>query len=195
MPEEKLIKSILEGDENACKVFYMRYKDIVFNTALRMLRLQEEAEDITQEVFVHVFLNASNFRGQSQVTTWLYRITVNKCLDRIRSQKTQKRDGNIVSFYSGDDEYEISLPDHWHPGRILEEKEKGELLLDAIARLPDQQRAAFVLHKVEDRPYQEIADILETTLPAVESLIFRARQNLRKMLSAYFGRTARKSTE
>ena len=159
----------------------------MFNTAIGFLQHAEEAEDITQEIFIDVFQSIKNFKEQSSLSTWLYRITVNRCLDVIRSRKRHKRFGFLTSLFheeSGEVLHEVSHFDH--PGIVLEKKEKARYLFKAIESLPENQKTAFILSQTEEIPQKEIADIMHCSVKAVESLIQRAKANLRKELEKMY---------
>ncbi|AEE49895.1 RNA polymerase sigma factor [Haliscomenobacter hydrossis] len=164
------------------------HKDRVFNTALSLLQNWEEAEEVTQDVFVAVYEALPSFRGQSMLSTWLYRITMNKALDRLKARKAKKRSGFIISLWSQKDhrEQHLDLPDFIHPGVILEKQESSKALFQAIAQLPENQQSAFVLAKIEQLSYAEIANILDLSIPAVESLLVRAKQKLRGLLKDFY---------
>lgn len=163
------------------------YKNLVFNTALHFLQHREEAEDITQDVFVEVYQSLAKFKEQSSVSTWIYRITVNKCLDHLRAKKRQKRFGFITNLFhpeTGEILHEISHFDH--PGIELEKKEKARFLFRAIEQLPENQKTAFILWHIEELPQKEIAEIMQSSVKAVESLLQRAKANLRKELEKHY---------
>jgi len=163
------------------------YKGLVFNTALSFLQNTEEAEDITQEVFIEIFQSQAKFKGQSSISTWIYRITVNKCLDYLRAKKRHKRFGYITSLFhheTGEVLHEVS---HFnHPGIELEKKEKARYLFQAIENLPESQKTAFILWHIEELPQKEIAEIMQASVKAVESLLQRAKANLRKELEKIY---------
>ncbi len=167
---------------------FAMYKNRVFNTSLGLVQNWHDAEDVTQEVFVNLHQNLASFKGQAQLSTWIYRITINKSLDFLKARQAKKRSGFLVSLFGSksDDEQPIDVPDFVHPGVQLERKESAAALFRAINQLSEQQKVAFTLAKVEDLSYQEIADILQTTIPSVESLLFRAKQNLKKLLRDYY---------
>jgi len=164
------------------------YQGKVLNTAAGMVQDIGTAEDITQEVFVTVFKNILSFNEKSSISTWIYRITVNKCLDHLRAQKRGKRFGMLFRLGNDDDgSGNIAAPDFVHPGVLAENREKSIFLFRAIAQLPDNQKTAFVLTHIEEVPQKEIAVIMDISLKAVESLLQRAKANLRKELGALFG--------
>jgi RNA polymerase sigma factor (sigma-70 family) len=161
-----------------------RCQDMVYNTALSILQSEEDAEDITQEVFIKVYEKRDHFRGEALLSTWIYRITVNKALDLEKKKKRQKHGGFITKLF-GDREEEEAINFH-HPGVVLDNKEKAAMLFKALKKLPESQRIAFTLHKIEGLPYQEIAAVMETSLVAVESLMARAKTSLQKILKTYY---------
>lgn len=181
------IHSPQEGSSTFQDYFYT-HKDRVFNTALSLLQNWEEAEELTQDVFVAAYEAIGSFRGQSSMYTWLYRITVNKALDRIKARKAQKRSGFTLSLWRQTEQEEkpLDVPDFIHPGVLLERQESSVALFKAIAKLPENQQSAFVLAKIEQLSYAEIAQVLEISVPAVESLLVRARQKLRELLKNFY---------
>ena len=168
------LKAIANGDRNAFRELYRAHADMVYNTALAYAQNQEDAEEITQDVFIKVHRYAAKFKGDSAVSTWIYRITVNTSLNLL---KKRKRRSIFVS-----EEIGKNAPDFEHPGVQLEKKEQAQTLYLAIETLPDSQKTAFILSFVEELPRQEVADVMETSLKAVESLLMRAKKNLREKL-------------
>ena len=132
-------------------------------------------------------LTIKDFKEESSLSTWIYRISVNKCLEFLRKKNRKKRSGIFRSIFSSEGEKAIeNHSDFSHPGIQLENQERSQVLFKAIGLLPAQQQTAYVLHKVEQVSYNEIASIMQVSLSAVESLLFRAKQNLKKYLSAYY---------
>ena len=168
------IKTLSEGSQKSFKVLYDLFSEKIYNTALSYCQNQQDAEEITQDVFTSVFKNASNFKGDSTIDTWIYRITVNTSLNLIKKKKRQ----SFLKFNA----FNKEKPDFEHPGIILENKENSKLLFKVIETLPDSQKTAFILSFIEALPRQEVADIMELSLKAVESLLQRAKSNLRKKL-------------
>ena len=179
--EKDIIALLQQGNEAAFKQVFDTYKDRIFNTILYMVQSNDEAEDLTQEVFVEVFLSIENFNAQSKLYTWIYRIATNKALNHLRFKKVKKRFGSILSIFNLSPADET--PDFIHPGILLENKELSQSLHQAIDKLPDKQKTAFVLRQLEDLSYAEIVEVMQTTIPSVESLLFRAKQNLQKYLT------------
>jgi RNA polymerase sigma factor (sigma-70 family) len=185
LTEEELVFGLRQGDESAFRELVTQFQDRIFNTALGLLQHHTEAEDIAQEVFIQVFRSIQSFKGESLLSTWIYRITVTKSLDHLRSKKRKKRFGFLSTLF-GDYNMPVYEPEDFnHPGVLQENKEDAAILFKMIDQLPENQRTAFVLNKVEDLSYREIAAILNTTESAVDSLLQRAKQNLRKKLNEF----------
>lgn len=163
------------------------YSELVFNLSLSILQNRQEAEDATQEIFTIIYLSINSFKGDSKLSTWIYSIGTNKCRDILRRRNRKKR---FAFFVSTDHVLANQQTNHrdpyMHPGIELENQERASILFSAIDALPENQRIAFSLHKLEGIPYDEIANIMETSLSSVESLIFRAKQNLKKSLDSYY---------
>lgn len=188
MTEIEFIEQLKTQSRDAYATLLDDFQHKVFATCLSFVPNKEDAEDIAQEVFVEIFNSISKFKGQSKLSTWIYRITTNKCLEFIRKRNTKKRFGFLQSL-SGEG-FEIDKTNYFtemnHPGIILENKEKSETLFLAINGLPEAQRTAFTLHKIDGKSYQEISDITERSISSVESLMFRAKKNLQKTLENFY---------
>lgn len=185
--ESELIEKLIQRDEKAFKSFFDHYKQKVYNTAAGFLTNTEEAEDITQEVFIQVFRSIKHFKKNSQLSTWIYRITVTKCLDLLRKKKAKKRIAFITDIFEKNDiDKKESFVNYEHPGVETDRIELSARLFREIDKLPENQRIAFVLNKVEQLGYREISEIMDTSVPAVESLISRAKANLKKRLEKYY---------
>ncbi len=184
--ETVLMEQLKRGDESSFKTIVAQWKNMVYNTVLGIVQNETEAEDLTQDVFIKVFENISSFKGESKFSTWLYRIATTTALDHLRSRKRKKRFGFVQSIFGHDQEKKEQLPDFHHPGVKLDNKERATVLFKAISSLPENQKAAYTLHKLEGLSYREISEVLHTTVPAVESLMSRANANLRKKLEDYY---------
>ncbi len=143
-----------------------------------MMQHAQDAEDVAQEVFIAVHEHIRSFRGDAKLSTWIYRIAITKSLDALRKRKRRS-----TQPLPEDNGYTHSFH---HPGTQLANKELAAMLFKAISRLPDNQKTAFILHKTEGQSYSDIAEIMNTSLPAVESLMFRAKQKLQKLLAQYY---------
>lgn len=162
---------------------------MVYNTSIGIVQSEEDAEDITQEVFVQVYESISSFKGDSKFSTWLYRITVTKSIDHLRRKKRKKRSAFVQSLFGNDEQEDVQVPDFNHPGIAMEKKEKAAELFKAINQLPENQKVAFILNKMEGLSYQEVSEVMETSVSSVESLLHRAKLNLRKLLEDFYTKT------
>jgi RNA polymerase sigma factor (sigma-70 family) len=161
----------------------------VFNTAIGLVQDSGAAEDIAQDVFVTVFKSILSFNQKSSLSTWIYRITVNKSLDHLRARNRQKTHGFLGQLFHNDTGEAIhDKPNFEHPGVQLEQKENARYLFEAIETLPDNQKTVFVLAHIEELPQKDIAEIMNLSVKAVESLLQRAKGNLRKKLSHIYER-------
>ncbi|MCX8020100.1 MAG: RNA polymerase sigma factor [Chitinophagaceae bacterium] len=183
MTESELIQGLKEKDEKAFRHLVEQFQDQVYNTVLSIVQNPQDAEDVAQEVFIQVYRSVSSFKGESRLSTWIYRIATTRALDLLRSKKSKKRFGVLTRLFGNDNEPVFEPGDFNHPGVALDRKENAARLFKAISRLPDNQKAAFILHKMENLSYQEISDILQVSVPAVESLMHRAKANLRKWIA------------
>jgi RNA polymerase sigma-70 factor (ECF subfamily) len=185
--EEKFIRQLREGNLSAYRELVSQTSGRIYNIALGLLQNKEDAEDITQEVFIEIYQSVSRFNERSKLSTWIYRITVSKSLELIRSRNRKKRSAILFSLFGKENYLEAAgKSSFYHPGIKLENKERAVVLFNAIEKLPVNQRTAFTLHKLENFSYAEIAEIMDVSLSSVESLMFRAKQNLRKLLGRYY---------
>lgn len=184
--EWNLIERLKKGDEAAFKEIVESSQGLVYNTALGIVQNPEDAEDVAQEVFVQLYESIKSFKGESKLSTWLYRITVSKAMDHLRKKKRKKRFAYVQSLFGVNDELIHDPPDFVHPGVNLDNKEKAKELFKAIDQLPAKQKIAFTLNRIEGLSYQEISEIMKLTVASVESLLHRARKNLRKNLETYY---------
>lgn len=186
MNEWNLIERLKKGDEAAFKEIVESSQGLVYNTALGIVQNPEDAEDVAQEVFVQLYESIKTFKGESKLSTWLYRITVSKAMDHLRKKKRKKRFAYVQSLFGVNEELVHDPPDFAHPGVSLDNKEKAKELFKAIDQLPAKQKIAFTLNRIEGLSYQEISEIMKLTVASVESLLHRARKNLRKNLETYY---------
>lgn len=184
--EDILIQDLKEGKDLAFKTIVDAYQNMVYNTCLAIVKSEEDAEDIAQEVFVQVYQSIKSFKGESKLSTWIYRIATTKSLDHERKKKRKKRFGFVKSIFGEDSEIIINPPDFNHPGVALDKKENAAKLFKAIDKLPENQRIAFLLNKVEGLSYQEVSQVLQVSVSSIESLLHRAKNNLRKILESDF---------
>jgi RNA polymerase sigma-70 factor (ECF subfamily) len=160
------------------QAIYDQMGNKVFNLALQYVQNREDAEEITQDVFITVHEKLEQFKGESTIETWIYRITVNKSLDFIKYKKRKKRWIDLIRFGDG----QTDASDFNHPGVEMENKEALELLFSKINALKEQQKTVIILSRIENMSHAEIAEILQVSAKAVESLLARAKENLKKVL-------------
>jgi RNA polymerase sigma factor, sigma-70 family len=189
LDEQILIEKLKQGDEAAFKEVVETWQNMVYNTALGILQNAEDAEDVAQEAFVQAYESIKTFKAESKFSTWLYRITISKALDHLRRKKRKKRFAYVQSLSGADTEAIAEQPDFHHPGVSLDNKERAAVLFKAINQLPENQKVAFTLHKLEGLSYHEIGEVMKTSLSSVESLMHRAKTNLRKWLEKYYENT------
>lgn len=181
-----LVAQLQQGSEVAFRTLVARFQDRVYRTALSLLRSPEEAEDVAQEVFVEVYQTIGQFRGEAALSTWLYRLATSRALQHQRRQRARKRLAFFTSLLGFADNLLPEPPDHAHPQALLEGAQQLHQLQQHIGRLPSTQQVAFTLRHEQELSYEEIAAVLGTTVAAVESLLFRARQTLRRHLQPSF---------
>ena len=175
------------GSQEAFRQLVEAYQQMVYNTSLGILQQEADAQDITQEVFISIFQHIKDFRAGSALSTWIYRITVNKCMEYIRYKNRRRRISAVIRRFGGSSiRVSEEAADFVHPGVRLQNKELATQLFRAMARLPARQNSAFVLHKIEGLSYQEIGEVLGLSVSSVESLLFRAKKNLQTFLGAYY---------
>jgi RNA polymerase sigma-70 factor (ECF subfamily) len=165
------------------------HQERVVNTCYRFVFVREDAEDIAQEVFIEAYRSIPDFRGESKLSTWIYRIAVAKSLDFIRKRKRKKRLGFMRALRGGDLIERLPAPPGSLPDAEMERRERHRVLQDALSALPENQRTAITLSKYHEFSGREIAEIMGTTLSAVDSLIHRAKAKLRKKLYRYYEKT------
>ena len=181
------IQLLKNGDRLAFNELVEKYQHKVFNTVLSITQQNQDVEDICQEVFLQIFKSIKDFRGDSKLSTWIYRVSLSKAFEFERKKKAQKRINyfkNVIGFEIN----EIQVPDFNHPGVTLHNKEKAAILFKALKKLPDNQRLAFTLIKAEGLSYEEVGEIMNKSLKSIEGLIQRAKENLRTILKPYYSK-------
>ncbi len=176
--DAQLMLTFQRGDESAFAALFERYCTRVLNTAYHFLGDKDAAQDVAQDVFVKIYTSPKAYRPDAPFSTWLYRVIANACFDELRKCK---RSSIIVP-----EETAESVPDPApSPEAQAESNELAREVRAALASLPENQRIAVVLQRYEGLSYRQIADVLNMRLPAVESLLFRAKHTLRARLSSY----------
>ena len=186
MNQPELVEQLQQGNESAFSKLVDEWQDMVYNTAIGIVQNPQDADDITQEVFMQVYQSISSFKGESKFSTWLYQITLSKALDQEKKKKRKKRFAFVQQLFGNQGEELVQSIEFEHPGILMEKKESAQALFKALKQIPDNQRIAFTLHKLEGQSYLEIAEFMNTSLYAVESLMSRAKANLKKQLNKYY---------
>lgn len=182
MPERELrelVERAQAGDRAAFEQLYHQHSAMVYNLCFRMVGNRQEAEDITQDVFLQAFRAIKRFRTESKVSSWLYRIAVNRCLNHERREKLARwvsLDG--VLRHPEDGSAALTSPSHARPDRILERAETERMVNEAINSLPKRQRVAVLLRRYEGLSYQEVAGVMRCSVSSVQSLLHRAKVTL-----------------
>ncbi|MEJ5265571.1 MAG: sigma-70 family RNA polymerase sigma factor [Bacteroidales bacterium] len=179
MNDEDIVTLVLAGRTDLFALLVDRYKDRVFQTCMGFLHNRQEAEDLAQEIFIQVYVSLSGFKRRSAFSTWLYRIVINAALNMLR-KKSKIAFVDLTTL--NNTHFAMFKNDRDNPEQVLIETEDNSLLKEALDDLPDKQRAAIVLSYFNEMSQKEIAQVLDTTEGAVESLLQRAKKNLRKKL-------------
>jgi RNA polymerase sigma-70 factor (ECF subfamily) len=188
LSETLFIEQLRAGKQSAFSQLLDDYQQKVFGTCISFIPNKEDAEDVAQEVFLEVFKSIHKFKGDSKLSTWIYKIATNKCLEFIRKKNTKKRFAFMQTIMGN--EIPLDKTSYFtevnHPGILLENKEKSAIIFKAINTLPESQRVIFTLAKIDDKSYQEIVEITGKSLSSVESLMFRAKKGLQEKLEDFY---------
>jgi RNA polymerase sigma factor (sigma-70 family) len=179
--EQHLIEQLKQKSEPAFKWLVESYSTLVFNTILNIVQDAAEAEDAAQEVFIKIYESIHSFRQESALATWICRLAINKALDKTRRKKTREKIRQVIPWWMPG-ENKPGKTTFYHPGVLLENKEKAAVLFKAIDSLPEKQKIAFTLIKVQGMKYEEVSKLMDQNIKAIESLISRAKQNLQQKL-------------
>lgn len=186
MSDQELLEKIAKKDELAFRMFVEKYHVLVLNVCNNILNDYDDSMDISQEVFIKIFESVDKFRGDSKISTWLYRIAVNKSLNHLRSKKRQKWFSSLdVLFGDESKKIDIKNPDS-NISEQIELDENKKALHIAISKLPDKQKTALTLNSFEELPYKDIGEIMEISVTEVGVLINRAKKNLQKLILDYY---------
>jgi RNA polymerase sigma-70 factor (ECF subfamily) len=180
---EELMARIAKGDEDAFEILVDRHQTSILNLTYRFIGDRTQAKDLAQEVFIRVWQAAKTYKPEAKFTTWIYRITANLCFNELKSARRKK----WFSFNWSDEDGEHTIEETLSDGvpsaeDLLLEKERNRQISDALQSLPENQRMALILKRYDDLSYEEIARILNCSVSAVESLLFRAKRTLQEKL-------------
>lgn len=181
--EDALIRAARDGDYASFEKLYERYRVTVYRFVYQMVHKQDEAEDITQEAFVRAFQNLHRFREQAKFTTWIMRIAMNLCTDKVRM--TQRRAALEQQEAAGALDW-MTVGKVVDPLSDIEADRRATLVRNAVLALPDHHRNVLVLRDFEDREYSEIAEMLGTSVGGAKLRVLRARRALRDKLAPLF---------
>jgi len=185
-PDEELVQRFQGGDRSAYSDILVRYQDRVFTLSLRWMGDRQIAEEVAQDVFIALYRSLDRFRGESRLSTWIFRVTVNHCKNRRLFRRRRKMDQHepLEGTRADKDGPVRQLPAQG-PGTDsqVHRSEAGRILQDALDKLDDSHRTILVLRDVEDLPYEEIAQILDLPRGTVKSRLHRARAELARVLS------------
>lgn len=184
MNDRELVKAIIRGDNNAMRELISKYQDLVLNTCYKVLQSREDAQDIAQEVFIETYRSAAGLRYEENISFWLYRISLNKSINyQKRSQNVLFRSLlQIEALFQHDPQGSTAAIPYSddHPGESLEAAERQQMLTEAVASLSAKQQKVFILYYYEELSYKQISEVLGLSGSSVESLLFRARENVKK---------------
>ncbi len=165
--DEELVRQCQGGNESAFNKLVLRYQERVYWVARRFTGNHDNADEIAQEVFCKMYESLKDFRGESSLYTWLYRVTVNVSLNFLRKQKVRE-------FLRIDEVFDVEAPDTESPDSLLEKNEHQALVENAVATLPEKQKAVFVMRYYEEMSYEEIAKVLKTSVGGLKANYFHA---------------------
>ena len=185
LTDYSLVERCRSNDDAAFSEVVSRYKAKIYNYIYRMTGSSEDAEDLTQEVFIRMYTSIDSFRGQSSLNTWLFRIAGNLCIDRFRRTKNHVPACSLDEPMGDADQAREVADSTYEPHRLLENGEMAQQIQLALAKLPEKLRATLLLHDIEGMPDEESAQGAGCPLGTVKSRLFNARMQLRQHLAGY----------
>lgn len=183
--ERKLVQKAQKGDVKAFEKIVEDYQGVVYSVAYRYAENTQDAADMAQEVFIKMFKNINSFQEKSKLSTWIYRVATNMCIDIV---KKESRNSVAYSFDEGYEDkdgstlYNGLVDDSMQPDEIVEKREIKDAVNSAISKLSDKYKTVIILRDIEGLHYEEIAEIVDCSVGTVKSRISRGRKNLRKIL-------------
>jgi RNA polymerase sigma-70 factor (ECF subfamily) len=175
LSDQELVQEVRNGDRRAFTELMRRYQERVYWVARRIVGSHDDADDVTQEAFVKAFVGLGDFRGDASFYTWLYRIAVNLSLNAVRKRQ-------VMNYLSDSTILNRILPLGDDPGRQVEFRDLQSRLEKAVAQLPEKQRAVFVLRHYEEMSYEEIAQVLKTSVGGLKANYFHALKKVQQYL-------------
>lgn len=174
--DQHYINLVIKGDTNAFAVLANQYKNMVFSLALKMVKNREEAEEVAQDAFIKVYKSLGKFKGDSKFSTWLYTITYNTCLDRLRKYKREQHTVTVDEYI----ENQLALADNTL--NSLEDNERKKIIQDCLLLLPGEDSFLLTLFYFEDQSVKEIAGIIGVNPNHVKIKLYRSRKRLAAVL-------------
>lgn len=178
--DQELVEDFQRGNESSFNELILRYQERIYWVARRFVQDHDSADDIVQDVFCRVYKGLGKFRGESSIYTWLYRITVNLALNAVRRQR-------LRDFFRIDEILDVKDEHGEQPDELLEKNEQKQLIEQAVAQLPEKQKAVFIMRYYDEMPYEEISKIMKTTVGGLKANYFHAV----KKVGAYINRAHR----
>ena len=181
-----LIKDALAGKQSAYEALLKRYKNGIYSMIYQMIRNREETEDLVQETFIKAFNSLEKYNKNYAFSTWLYRITVNKCMDYLRKRKRKEHYEVELDKEEGLKLKGLAMNSADSGYQNTERQELQEIIQKVLNSLPEKYRVILVLREIEELSYQEIARVMKVSVSKVKVLLFRARQKIKeKLLPVY----------
>lgn len=177
--DQHYINKIIEGDSSAFAVLVNQYKDLVFSLALKMLKNKEEAEEVSQDTFVKVFKSINKFKGDSKFSTWIYKVTYNTCLDRM---KKNKRDRDTIPI---DDFSENQIKTLETVLDAIDERDRNKMIQDFIQLLPSEDGFLLTLFYFEEQSLEEISKVMNSNTNNIKVKLYRSRKKLASILKIH----------
>jgi RNA polymerase sigma-70 factor (ECF subfamily) len=182
--EQALVRSALGGDQKAYKALFETYRQAIFHITVKIVRNQDEANDLVQETFIKAFGSLKSYDHNYRFSTWLYKIAANCSIDFLRKRKIDSMSlDKPIATKDGDVQMEIP-DDTYNPEKDLRNRQQSTGIEDAIESLPEKYKEVIVLRHKEDKSYEEIAEMLKVPVGTVKARIFRARELLKKKLKS-----------
>ena len=174
-----------QGDEPAFRWLVDTFSSRMHYTVLNILQDPDDAEDALQETFIQVYESIGGFKAESSLTTWVHKIAIRKALEKLRKRRTRQRIQSIIPWWMPEEKRSVDVGEI-NPGIGAENKEKATALYKAIAQLPEKQQLAFTLIRIQGIKYEEATEIMGLGVKAIESLLSRAKENLKQHLEKYY---------